>query len=145
MSPASRRTPRCGRRGPHRCRRWSGRGRRPKLMRRDAEHHPVSVKALARGLPQACWQTISWREGSAGALTSRFARVRVRAAHHDEWRAAPRGGEWLLIEWPEGDAEPPKYLLAPPPPDMPFDRPGGLAKLRWRVRAGFQGVKKGPG
>src|SRR4051794_11467067 len=36
---------------------WSGRGRRPKLMRRDAEPHPVSVKALARGLPQACWQT----------------------------------------------------------------------------------------
>src|SRR3569623_1550135 len=60
---------------------WSGRGRRPKLMRRAAEHHPVSVKALALDLPQACWQTISWREGSAGMLTSRFARVRVRAAH----------------------------------------------------------------
>src|SRR4051794_18805399 len=63
---------------------WSGRGRPPKLTRRDAEHHPVSVKALARGLPTACWQTIAWREGSAGALTSRFARVRVRAAHRDE-------------------------------------------------------------
>ncbi len=49
---------------------WSGRGRRPKLMRRDAEHHPVSVKALALGLPAASWQTISWREGSAGALIS---------------------------------------------------------------------------
>ena len=32
---------------------WSGRGRPPKLMRRDAEHHPVSVKALALGLPAA--------------------------------------------------------------------------------------------
>src|SRR5215212_892233 len=61
---------------------WSGRGRPPKLMRRDAEHHPVSVKTLARELPQASWQMISWREGTAGALTSRFARVRVRAAHH---------------------------------------------------------------
>ena len=54
---------------------WSGRGRRPKLMRRDNEHQPVSVKALALGLPPASWQTISWREASAGALTSRFARV----------------------------------------------------------------------
>src|ERR671916_2733124 len=70
---------------------WSGCGRRPKLMRRDAEHHPVSVKALALGLPPESWQTISWREGSTGALTSRFARVRVRAAHRDEWRAEPRG------------------------------------------------------
>src|SRR3954468_6762003 len=84
---------------------WSGRGRRPKLMRRDSEHSPVSVKALALGLPPASWQTVAWREGSAGALTSRFARVRVRAAHRDEWRAEPRDEEWLLIEWPEGDAE----------------------------------------
>src|ERR671912_792674 len=72
---------------------WSGRGRRPKLMRRDAEHRPVSVKALALDLPAASWQTISWREGSAGALTSRFARVRVRAAHRDDWRTEPRGEE----------------------------------------------------
>jgi SRSO17 transposase len=93
---------------------WSGRGRPPKLMRRDAEHCPVSVKALALDLPAADWQTISWREGSAGALTSRFARVRVRAAHRDEWRAEPRDEEWLVIEWPEGDAEPAKYWLATP-------------------------------
>src|SRR3982751_530206 len=126
---------------------WSGRGRRPKLMRRDAEHHPVSVKALARGLPQACWQTISWREGSAGALTSRFARVRVRAAHHDEWRTEPRDEEWLLIEWPEGDAEPAKYWLSTLPPDMPFDRLVDLAKLRWRIERDYQELKQelGPG
>src|SRR4051794_6704324 len=121
---------------------WSGRGRRPKLMRRDAEHHPVSVKALAHDLPQACWQTISWREGSAGALTSRFARVRVRAAHHDYWRAEPRDEEWLLIEWPEGEAEPAKYWLATVPPDMPFDRLVDLAKLRWRIERDYQELKQ---
>src|SRR3954451_17936427 len=60
---------------------WSGRGRPPKLMRHDSEHRPVSVKALALDLPAASWQMISWREGTAGPLTSRFARVRVRAAH----------------------------------------------------------------
>src|SRR3954463_7283518 len=115
MSPASLRRVRCGRREGHR-------GRRPKLMRRDSEHQPVSVKALALGLPPASWQTVSWREGSAGALTSRFARVRVRAAHRDEWRAEPQGEEWLLIEWPQGDAEPAKYWLATVPPDILFDR-----------------------
>src|SRR3954462_7549542 len=47
---------------------WSGRGRPAKLMRRDAEHRPGSVKAVALGLPSASWQTISWREGSAGVL-----------------------------------------------------------------------------
>jgi SRSO17 transposase len=121
---------------------WSGRGRRPKLLRRDAEHRPVSVKALALGLPAASWQTISWREGTAGALTSRFARVRVRAAHRDEWRAAPRDEEWLLIEWPEGDAEPAKYWLATVPPDMSFERLVDLAKLRWRIERDYQELKQ---
>jgi SRSO17 transposase len=121
---------------------WSGRGRRPKLMRRDAEDRPVSVKALARNLPAASWQTISWREGTAGALTSRFARVRVRAAHRDEWRAEPRDEEWLLIEWPEGEAEPAKYWLATLPPDMPFDRLVDLAKLRWRIERDYQELKQ---
>ena len=121
---------------------WSGRGRRPKLLRRDAEHCPVSVKALAFGLSQACWQTISWREGSAGTLTSRFARVRVRAAHRDEWRTEPREEEWLLIEWPEGDAEPAKYWLATVPMDMPFDRLVDLAKLRWRIERDYQELKQ---
>jgi SRSO17 transposase len=121
---------------------WSGRGRPPKLIRRDAEHRPVSAKALALDLPAASWQTISWREGTAGALTSRFARVRVRAAHHDYWRAAPRGEEWLLIEWPEGDAEPAKYWLATLPPDMPFDRLVDLAKRRWRIERDYQELKQ---
>jgi SRSO17 transposase len=121
---------------------WSGRGRRPKLMRRDAEHSPVSVKTFALGLPAASWQTISWREGTAGALSSRFARVRVRAAHRDEWRAAPRDEEWLLIEWPEGDAEPAKYWLATVPTDMPFDRLVDLAKLRWRIERDYQELKQ---
>ena len=67
-------------------------------MRCDSEHQPVSVKALALELPAASWQAISWREGSAGALTSCFARVRVRAAHRDQWRTEPRDEEWLLIE-----------------------------------------------
>ena len=117
-------------------------------MRRDSEHRPVGVQALALGLPAASWQVISWREGSAGTLTSRFARVRVRAAHRDEWRAEPRGEEWLLIEWPEGDAEPARYWLATVPPDMPFDRLVDLANPRiksggrWRIERDYQELKQ---
>jgi SRSO17 transposase len=61
----------------------SGRGRPPKLLRRDPEHQPVAVKALAHTLPPAAWQDIAWREGSADWLSSRFARLRVRPAHRD--------------------------------------------------------------
>src|SRR6202045_5325606 len=40
----------------------------------------VSAKALALGLPKHAWRTITWRDGSAEPLRSRFARVQVRTA-----------------------------------------------------------------
>jgi SRSO17 transposase len=79
-----------------------GKGRQ--LQRRDAEHQPVSAKDLAVTLPPRAWQTVSWRAGSRGGLSERFAAVRVRP--RDYWRAEPHPEEWLLIEWPEGDKEP---------------------------------------
>ena len=57
---------------------WSGRGRRPSRLRRDAEHQPVTLKALALSLPTHAWRSVTWREGSNGDLSSRFAAVRVR-------------------------------------------------------------------
>ena len=42
---------------------WSGRGRPPTLMRRDSEHQPISVKALALALGPEAWTEIAWREG----------------------------------------------------------------------------------
>jgi SRSO17 transposase len=121
---------------------WSGRGRPPKRIRRDAEHRPVSAKALALALPAAAWQTIAWRDGSADRLSSRFARLRVRPAHRDDQEAEPRAEEWLLVEWPEGEREPSKYWLATLLEDTPFDRLVDLAKLRWRIERDYQELKQ---
>jgi SRSO17 transposase len=121
---------------------WSGQGRPPKLIRRDAKHRPISVKALARGLPPRAWRTIEWREGTAVRLSSRFARVRVRAAHRDYWLAEPRAEEWLLIEWPQGENEPTKYWLSTLPDDITFRRLVDIAKLRWRIERDYQELKQ---
>ena len=121
---------------------WSGRGRRPKLMRRDDKHRPVSVKALALSLPKRAWRTIEWREGAAEPLRSRFARLRVRAAHRDEWRAEPRPEEWLLIEWPKGESEPTKYWLSTLPQNIAFRDLVDAAKLRWRIERDYQELKQ---
>lgn len=121
---------------------WSGRGRPTTRTRRDPEHQPVQAKALALGLPASAWQTITWREGSADSLTSRFARLRVRAAHRDEGLAEPRAEEWLLIEWPQDEKEPTKYWLATLPDDIAFDRVVDLAKLRWRIERDYQELKQ---
>ena len=82
---------------------WSGRGQRPRRLRRDDKHKPISVEELALSLPKRSWRRIEWREGTAERLSSRFARVRVRVAHRDYALTESRPEEWLLIEWPEGE------------------------------------------
>src|SRR5262249_61906732 len=97
-----------------------GRGRPPTRLRRPARHQPVSLRRLAAALPPAAWHGVSWREGTRGTMRSRFARLRVRPAHRDEHRTEPRPAEWLLIEWPPGDAAPTKYWLSTLPETLPF-------------------------
>ena len=117
--------------------RWSGRGPRPTRLG-HGKHKPVSVKELAFSLPKQAWRTVGWREGSGGRLSSRFARMRVRAAH----RNRPHDEEWLLIEWPKGEKEPTKYWLSTLPADITFERLVDLAKLRWRIERDYQELKQ---
>ncbi|MGH9624895.1 MAG: IS701 family transposase, partial [Bryobacteraceae bacterium] len=128
--------------GPLPPRKWSGNGRPPKLIRRDGKHQPISVKELALGLPKHAWRTIRWREGTNEHLSSRFARVRVRAAHRDYNLTASRPEEWLLIEWPKGETEPTKYWLSTLPKTISFYRLVDLAKLRWRIERDYQELKQ---
>ena len=96
---------------------WSGRGRPPSRVRRDHDHRPVSAKAQAASLAEDAWTVVTWREGTNAPLSSRFAALRVRPASRDYKHSTPRPHEWLLIEWPEGAAEPTKYWLATLPDD----------------------------
>jgi SRSO17 transposase len=121
--------------------RWMGRGRPPTHVRRTAGHTPQSLKQLALALPPTAWRTVTWREGTRGAMRSRFARLRVRPAHRDEERTAPRPEEWVLIEWPRGDAEPTKYWLSTLPGTTPVADLVRLAKLRWRIERDYQELK----
>jgi SRSO17 transposase len=109
---------------------WSGRGRPPSLIRRHPDHKPIVAKQLAQTLPESAWRSVTWREGAKGPLTSRFAAVRIRPAHRDHWRSAPRPEEWLLIEWPKAESEPTKYWLSNLPQDMVLANLVDVAKLR---------------
>jgi hypothetical protein len=112
------------------------------LLRRDERHQPISAKALALNLATEAWQTITWREGAADWLSSRFARQRVRPAHRDTELSEPRAEEWLLIEWPQGEAEPTKYWLATLPEEISFEGLVDFAKLRWRIERDYQELKQ---
>jgi SRSO17 transposase len=85
---------------------------------------------------------VTWRAGTAEALSSRFARFRVRPAHRDETRAEPRPEEWLLIEWPVGEAEPTKYWLSTLPAETGLEVLVGTAKGRWRIERDYEELKQ---
>jgi SRSO17 transposase len=100
----------------------------------------LSVKSLALRLPKHAWRKITWREGTNKKLTSRFARVRVRTAPIRG--AAARPEETLVIEWPEGEAEPTKYWLVTVDKDTAFRALVDLVKLRWRIERDYLELKQ---
>ena len=121
---------------------YRGKGRPRKLLIRDKDHSPVSVASIAADLPSKAWQEITWREGVAGEMTSRFARLRIRAAHRDEWRSELRQEEWLVIEWPSVEAEPIKYWLSTMKSDVGFTEMIHTIKMRWMIERDYQELKQ---
>src|SRR4051812_4714891 len=121
---------------------YSGRGRPPPRLRRDDAHKPVSAKDLAISLPASAWRRVSWRDGSRGELASRFADVRVRPAHRDDQRSEPWPEEWLLIEWPKGEAEPTRYWLSNLPRRTSLQTLVHTAKARWVIERDYEELKQ---
>jgi len=115
-----------------------GRGRHRTRVLRDETHQPIGVRELAQALPSASYRTLTWREGTNAALSSRFARVRVRAAHADR----PREEEWLLIEWPKGEAQPTRYFLSNLSADISFKELVATVKMRWRIERDYRELKQ---
>jgi SRSO17 transposase len=122
--------------------RYCGRGIVPSKLRRGPGHEPVSLKQLALQLKASAWHRVTWREGTNKTLASRFACVRVRAAHRDYQRSSLRAQEWLLIEWPRAQAEPIKYWLSSLPADTALERLVDTAKMRWRIEHDYHELKQ---
>ena len=122
---------------------WKGTGRPPKPRYRQ---EPSSLKALAIAAGKQAAQTVTWREGTRGSMTSKFLALRVRPANIQLRNNANRNGEeipvcWLLCEWPSDKDEPIKYWLSNLPPDTPLKTLVKLAKLRWRIEQDYRELK----
>ena len=104
---------------------------------------PRGLCQIAKDLPLQSWRKVTWREGTKGPLSSRFARVIVWMANglvQGKTREEPPVE--LLIEWPEGDKEPWKYWLSSLPPQRTSFR--GLvrkAKGRFRIEQDYEEMK----
>lgn len=117
------------------------RGRPATRLKHDAGHQPKSVLEVAKSLSPGEWSQVAWAEGTRGKLRSRFAALRVRVASRDHKRTEPREKEWLLIEWPETEAEPTKYWLSTESEEIDIATLVAKAKLRWRIERDYQELK----
>lgn len=68
--------------------------------------------------------------------------MRVRPAHRDYLKTEPHAEEWLLIEWPRGEAEPTKYWLSRLPEATKLKALVRIAKHRWVIERDYQELKQ---
>ena len=81
------------------------------------------------------------REGTKGAMTSRFAAVRVRPSHRFTHRPPREDVLWLLMEWVEGEAAPSRFWLSNVTADTDLPELVRLVKIRWWIEQGYQQLK----
>ena len=66
----------------------------------------------------------------------------MRPAHRDYEQHEAHPEQWLLIEWPQGEAEPTKYWLSNLPPETKLKELVALAKHRWIIERDYQELKQ---
>jgi SRSO17 transposase len=111
----------------------------------DAREHrtgdPVRVKELGLALGPRAFRRVTWRSGSKSKLSSRFCFCRVKAVQDDGLDPAQREAVWLMIEWPEGDSEPSKFVLTTLPSNLSKSQIARLVKERWRTERAYEDLK----
>lgn len=103
------------------------------------------------------FESVSWRQGSKGAMTSRFAVLEVRPSGKEATRTAQEtaGGRsrWdgvlplrtLLVEQPVEADEPTGYWMTDLPATTPVTDLARWAKMRWRIEHDYRELKHGLG
>jgi SRSO17 transposase len=119
----------------------SGRGGgRPRTRPRLAEGSPQPI-ALSELAKQLKWRRVTWREGTKGKLSGRFAWLRVWPAQGwQTGQCAGKGPVWLLIE-EQADGQF-KYAFSNLPEGTGIKKAVRLWKSRWPVEQGYQQMKE---
>jgi SRSO17 transposase len=105
----------------------------------------------------AVFEEVTWRQGSKGMMTSRFAVLQLRPSGKEASRTAQEqaGGRsrWdgvlplrtLLVEQPADEAEPTGYWMTNLPTTTPVADLVRWAKMRWRIEHDYRELKHGLG
>jgi SRSO17 transposase len=119
----------------------TGRGRpptRPTGVRAGAKSPSVRQWALDHTVD---FRKVTWREGTKGKMTSRFAAWRVRPAHKLSAGKEPLPACWLLAEWPANSEQPTKFFFSNQPPTTSLKQLVATAKGRWWIEHSYRELK----
>lgn len=111
-------------------------------------HIPDAKSTTAQAmLETARWKKVSWRWGTKGRLSARFAAVRVRVADGPPQRIRDMGAQHLPGEevWVIGERRSTgerKYYLSNLPADIPLKQLAGAIKARWVCEQAHQQLKE---
>lgn len=98
-------------------------------------------------LEASSWKKVSWRRGTKGRLTARFAPLRIRIADGSPQRILDKGqqhmpGEeaWLVGEWRSNGER--KYYLSNLPAEATLKQLAAAIKARWVCEQAHQQMKE---
>jgi SRSO17 transposase len=120
----------------------AGRGR----PRKNSIPDTISIAAETM-LSRATWKKVSWRRGTKGRLSARFAAVRIRIADGQPQRILDKGqqhmpGEeaWAVGEWRSSGER--KYYLSNLPANTGVKAIAAAIKARWACEQAHQQMKE---
>lgn len=117
---------------------------------RPRKRHIPGTKSVAAQsmLEDARWRQVSWRRGTKGPLSARFAAIRVRVADGPPQRIGSTGAQhmpgeevWLVGEHRSSGER--KYYFSNLPADTPIKQLAGAIKARWLCEQAHQHLKEG--
>ena len=102
---------------------------------------PRGAQDVGVNLGRSAFRRLTWRVGPGGKLSSRFAFRRVKVAHDDGTEAGDREPMWLMMEWPDGEDKPTKFVLTTMPRQMSKKQIVRIVKERWRTERAYEELK----
>ncbi len=104
--------------------------------------HGIDLRKLASKLDaKGKFQRFTWRTGTRGELSARFAMRRVTPCAKQDNELQERSTLWLLIEWRDGEADPANYYFSSLPPDSTLDELVRITTQRWRTERAYEDLK----
>lgn len=100
-----------------------------------------SIREFADQIELRAFRKLTWREGCKSSLSSRFCFRRVKTTHNDGIDLEDRDPLWLVIEWPEEESRPSKFMLTTLPTKMSKKQIVRLIKERWRTERMYEDLK----